>query len=140
MISKSFANSINASLFGNVSFAVDNWYFGFSTQEIVDGVIPSNAEPKNPGYRRYQMINNANYFNTPTYITERPISAVTNTRAIDFTILSGVETTVTYWFLSKEKSGNTAEIWGKFENPISLSPGVKIVIPASNLFLTVNNA
>lgn len=140
MISKSFANSINASLFGNVSFAVDNWYFGFSTQPIEDGVIPDNAEPRNTGYHRYQMPNNANYFNTPKYIEERPISAVTNVRGIGFTIVSGTETIVTHWFLSKEKTGNTAEIWGKFDNPISLSPGAKITIPAGNLFLTVNNA
>lgn len=140
MISKSFANTINAAAFGGVGLNIDTWYFGFSTEPISDdGVIPDDAEPKATGYSRYPLPNDSKNFNTPAYIPQSPISSVTNAKDIAFSIIAGAETPVTYWFLSKEQSGNTAELWGKFKNPISLSAGIKVAIPAGNLNLTINN-
>lgn len=139
MISKDFANSINASVFGGVSLSVDTWYFGFTTEAIEDGVIPDGAEPKITGYARYPMPNNSTYFNTPEYLPTSPISSVTNAKNIAYSIIAGTEIVVTHWFLSKEETGNTAEVWGEFKTPISLSAGAKITIPAGNLILTINN-
>lgn len=140
MISKSFANSINAAVFGGVNLAIDMWYFGFSTQPISeDGVIPDGAEPQMTGYSRYPIQNDSDNFNTPVYIPQSPISSVTNAKDIAFSIITGPETSVTHWFLSKEQSGNIAEVWGEFKNPISLSSGIRVTIPAGNLNLTINN-
>ena len=139
MISKDFANAVNASVFGGVALNIDTWYFGFTTQDIVDGVIPDGGEPKTNGYARYPLPNNSSSFNTPVYSSTTPISSVTNAKNIAYNIFSSPEILVTNWFMSKEQTGNTVEIWGKFKTPISLSTGTKVTIPAGNLILTINN-
>lgn len=143
MISKSFANSVNAAIFGGVSLDIDNWYFGFSTMALdEDGNIPDDAEPKITGYSRIPMPNTSESFNTPAYYPTSPISSVTNAKDIAFKIISGSngsEVIVTHWFLSNSQTDNVAQVWGEFKNPISLTGSATVRIPAGNLFLTINN-
>ena len=139
MISKSFANSVNAAIFGGAPLEIDTWYFGLTTQDIIDGVIPDGSELKTNGYARYPLPNNSSSFNTPAYSSTTPISSVTNAKNIVYKIFSSPEILVTNWFMSKEQTGNTVEIWGKFKTPISLNTGTKVTIPAGNLILTINN-
>ena len=58
MISKAFANKINAEIFGGQEYTTPAvWYFGLSTKAITDGVIPVDGEPTNAGYSRARLTN-----------------------------------------------------------------------------------
>lgn len=140
MISKSFANAVNAAVFGGVPLGIDTWYFGFSTKPIDnDGNIPAGGEPTNTGYTRVAMDNTSTFFSTPTYSATAPISVVTNNRTISMLIVAGQEQLASYWFLSRYKTGNTADVWGSFTTPISFGAGSQVVIPAGNMLLSINN-
>ena len=140
MISKSFANSVNAAVFGGVPLEIKTWYFGFSTKPIdEDGNIPSDGEPVNTGYARVSIDNNSLNFSTPAFSVTAPISVVTNKKSISMLIVAGQEQLASYWFLSRNKTGTTADLWGSFTTPISFGAGSQIVIPAGNMLLSINN-
>lgn len=140
MISKSFANAVNAAVFGGVALDIPTWYFGFSTKPIDDeGNIPTGGEPTNTGYTRVAMDNTSTFFSTPTYAATAPISVVTNNKSISILIVAGQEQLASYWFLSRNKTGNTADVWGSFVTPVSFGAGSQIVIPAGNMLLSINN-
>lgn len=140
MISKSFANSVNAAIFGGVPLEIDTWYVGLSMKELDEnGNIPANAEPLNTGYARYKMKNNLTFFNTPQYYPTHPISSVTNAKPIMFMFSVTKDESIVSWFLSRDKEGITADVWGNFDKPMSITAGSQISIPSGNMFLTVNN-
>lgn len=140
MISKSFANSVNAAVFGGVPLEIKTWYFGFSTKPIDEnGNIPSDGEPTNTGYTRVPIENSSINFSTPTFSTIAPISMVTNNKPISMLIVSGQEQLASYWFLSRSKTGTTADLWGSFTTPLSFGAGSQIVVPAGNMLLSINN-
>ena len=83
MVSKVFANKINAEIFGGQNYTPPTvWYFGLSTKPITDGVIPTGGEPTNAGYERTRITNDQNNFTTPTYNSTYPLSFVSNKVAI----------------------------------------------------------
>lgn len=142
MISKAFANKINAEIFGGQNYTPpSNWYFGLSTQAISDGVIPSGAEPTNPGYSRAQIANNQTNFTTPTYNSTYTLSYVANKNAISMSeITGGNQITVPYFFLSSEASGNTCEIWGTFANVRILTPDSQLIVKSGGAIFSLENA
>lgn len=140
MISKSFANAINAAIFGGVPLDIDTWYLGFTTEHIDDdGTIPAYSEPTITGYSRFAMKNNSDYFNTPKYSSAHPLSVVTNKKAVSFLIGSNAETEITDWFLSRNKTGNTADVWGQLEESATLGADSQFAIPAGSLILSIND-
>ena len=142
MISKEFANKINAQIFGGQNYtAPTTWYFGLSTQPIVDGAIPSNGEPTNPGYTRTAIANNQTNFTTPTFSATYPLSYVSNKTAITMSeITGGSQITVPYFFLSSNASGNNCEIWGNFVNARVLTVDSQLIIKVGGAVFSLENA
>lgn len=141
MISKDFANKINAEIFGGQNYIPpSNWYFGLSTQPISDGVIPSGAEPTNPGYSRAQIANNQTNFTTPNYNSTYTLSFVSNRNAITMSeITGGNQIAVPYFFLSSSASGNTCEIWGTFTNARILTPDSQLIVKSGGAIFSLEN-
>ena len=141
MISKAFANKINAEIFGGQNYnPPSNWYFGLSTQPITDGAIPGGAEPVNPGYSRTQISNNQTNFTTPSYNSTYTLSYVSNRNAITMSeITGGNQITVPYFFLSSEASGNTCEIWGTFANARILTPDSQLIVKSGGAIFSLEN-
>lgn len=141
MISKAFANKINAEIFGGQSYTPpSNWYFGLSTQPISDGTIPSGAEPTNPGYSRTQIANNQTNFTTPNYNSTYTLSFVSNRNAITMSeITGGNQITVPYFFLSSSASGTTCEIWGTFANTRILTPDSQLIVKSGGAVFSLEN-
>lgn len=142
MISKAFANKINAKIFGNQDFASPaTWYFGLSTQPIIDGAIPAGAEPTNPGYSRTAIQNNQVNFTTPTFSTAYPLSYVSNKTTITMSeITGGSQITVPYFFLSSSQTGNSCEIWGTFVNSRVLTIDSQLIIKIGGAVFSLENA
>ena len=141
MISKEFANKLNAEIFGGQNYTPPtSWYFGLSTQAITDGTIPQGAEPTNPGYSRTQIANNQTNFTTPTYNSTYTLSFVSNKNAISMSeITGGSQFTVPYFFLSSEPTGNNCEIWGTFANARILTPDSQLIIKAGGAIFSLEN-
>ena len=142
MISKSFANKINAQIFGGQNYvAPTTWYFGLSTQPIVDGAIPSNGEPTNPGYARTAIANNQTNFTDPTFSSTYPLSYVSNKTAITMSeITGGSQITVPYFFMSSSQTGSTCEIWGNFVNARVLTVDSQLIIKVGGAVFSLENA
>lgn len=142
MVSKSFANKINAEIFGGQNYMPPTtWYFGLSTKPIIDGVIPTGGEPTNAGYSRARVTNNQNTFTTPTYNTTYPLSFVSNKVAITMPeITGGNQITVPYFFLSSEPTGTSCEIWGNFAYARVLTVDSQLIIKAGGAIFSLENA
>ena len=142
MISKAFANKINAEIFGGQNYIPPTtWYFGLSTKVITDGVIPDGGEPTNPGYSRAQISNNQTNFTEPTYNATYPLSFVSNRNAISMSeITGGNQITVPYFFLSSEATGATCEVWGTFVNARVLTIDSQLIIKAGGAIFSLENA
>ena len=142
MISKAFANKINAKIFGGQEFTSPTiWYFGLSTQPITDGAIPVGAEPTNPGYTRVAIANNQTNFTEPTFSTTYPLSYVSNKTAITMSeITGGSQITVPYFFLSSSQTGSTCEIWGTFVNSRVMTVDSQLIIKIGGAVFSLENA
>lgn len=142
MISKEFANKINAEIFGGQSYVPPTtWYFGLSTKPITDGTIPSGGEPTNLGYSRSAITNDQNTFTAPTSSTSYPLSYVSNKIAITMPeITGGSQITVPYFFLSSNETGETCEIWGNFVNARVLTVDSQLIIKVGGAVFSLENA
>jgi len=142
MVSKAFANKINAEIFGGQNYNPPSvWYFGLSTKPISDGVIPSGGEPTNAGYSRAKLTNDQNTFTVPTYNSTYPLSFVSNKIAISMSeITGGNQITVPYFFLSSSASGNTCEVWGNFANARVLTIDSQLIIKVGGAIFSLENA
>lgn len=142
MVSKDFANKINAEIFGGQNYTPPTvWYFGLSTKPIVDGVIPSEGEPTNTGYTRARITNDQNNFTIPTYNSTYRLSFVSNKTAITMPeITGGNQITVPYFFLSSNATGNNCEIWGNFANARVLTIDSQLIIKAGGAIFSLENA
>ena len=142
MISKEFANKINAEIFGGQDYTPPTtWYFGLSTKPITDGTIPSGGEPTNPGYSRSAITNDQNTFTAPTSSTSYPLSYVSNKIAITMSeITGGSQITVPYFFLSSNETGETCEIWGNFVNARVLTVDSQLIIKVGGAVFSLENA
>lgn len=142
MISKAFANKINAEIFGGQSYTAPSvWYFGLSTKSITDGVIPAGGEPTNAGYSRARLANNQNTFTTPTYNSVYPLSFVSNKVAIIMPeITGGNQITIPYFFLSSNATGSSCEIWGSFAKARVLTVNSQLIIKAGGAIFSLENA
>lgn len=142
MVSKDFANKINAEIFGGQNYTPPTvWYFGLSTKPITDGVIPSDGEPTNTGYTRARITNDQNNFTVPTYNSTYPLSFVSNKTAITMPeITGGNQITVPYFFLSSNATGNNCEIWGNFANARVLTIDSQLIIKAGGAIFSLENA
>ena len=141
MVSKDFANKINAEIFGGQNYTPPTtWYCGFSTQAITDGIVPVGAEPTNPGYSRTQIANNQTNFTAPTYNATYTLSFVSNKTPITMSeITGGSQITVPYFFLSSSNTGNTCEIWGSFANARILTVDSQLIIKAGGAIFSLEN-
>nr|DAE24558.1 MAG TPA: hypothetical protein [Siphoviridae sp. ctyvQ1] len=141
MVSKEFANKINAEIFGAQNYIPPTiWYFGLSTQPITDGTIPVGAEPTNPGYSRTEIANNQTNFTEPTYNATYTLSYVSNKNAIAMSeITGGSQITVPYFFLSSSNAGNKCEIWGNFANARILTADSQLIIKAGGAIFSLEN-
>lgn len=142
MISKAFANKINAEIFGGQEYTTPAvWYFGLSTKAITDGVIPVDGEPTNAGYSRVRLTNDQNTFTVPTYNSLYPLSFVSNKIAISMPeITGGNQITVPYFFLSSSATGSSCEIWGNFANARVLTVNSQLIIKAGGAIFSLENA
>ena len=142
MVSKDFANKINAEIFGGVNYTPPaTWYFGLSTKPIIDGTIQTGAEPTNTGYARASIANNQNNFTLPTYNSTYTLSFVSNKVAITMPeITGGTQITVPYFFLSSSATGTTCEIWGNFANARVLTVDSQLIIKAGGAIFSLENA
>ena len=142
MISKEFANQINAEIFGGQNYTPPvTWYFGLSTKAITDGIIPSGGEPTNEGYSRAQITNDQTNFTVPTYNSTYPLSFVSNRNAITMSeITGGNQITVPYFFLSSSETGSTCEVWGNFANARILTIDSQLIIKAGGAIFSLENA
>lgn len=142
MVSKVFANKINAEIFGGQNYIPPTvWYFGLSTKPITDGVIPTGGEPTNTGYKRTRITNDQNNFTTPTYNSTYPLSFVSNKVAITMSeITGGNQITVPYFFLSSKETGTTCEVWGNFANARVLTVDSQLIIKAGGAIFALENA
>lgn len=142
MISKAFANKINAEIFGGQNFVPPTtWYFGLSTKAITDGTIQSGSEPTNPGYSRTAVANNQTNFTVPTSSSSYPLSYVSNKTAITMSeITGGSQVTVPYFFLSSSATGSTCEIWGTFTNARVLTVDSQLIIKVGGAIFSLENA
>lgn len=142
MVSKAFANKINAEIFGGQNYTPPTvWYFGLSTKPITDGVIPTGGEPTNAGYERTRITNDQNNFTVPTYNATYPLSCVSNKVAITMSeIVGGSQITVPYFFLSSEATGTTCEVWGNFANARVLTVDSQLIIKAGGAIFALENA
>lgn len=142
MISKAFANKINAEIFGGQNYIPPaTWYFGLSTKAITDGVIPDGGEPTNAGYSRSAIENNQTNFTVPTFNSTYTLSFVSNKNAITMSeITGGSQITVPYFFLSSEATGTTCEVWGMFVNSRVLTIDSQLIIKAGGAIFSLENA
>ncbi len=142
MISKAFANSINQEILGGQNLIpITTWYFGLSTKEITDGVIPSGGEPTNSGYSRTAIANTLTNWTTATSSETYPLSYITNKNNITMTeITGGSEVTVPYYFLSSSGTGTTCQIWGSFETVRKLMTDSQLVVKAGGAVFELQNA
>lgn len=142
MVSKVFANKINAEIFGGQNYTPPTvWYFGLSTKPITDGTIPADGEPTNTGYARTRITNDQNNFTVPTYNSTYPLSFVSNKVAITMSeITGGNQITVPYFFLSSNATGNTCEVWGNFANARVLTVDSQLIIKAGGAIFALENA
>lgn len=142
MVSKDFANKINAEIFGGQNYIPPTtWYFGLSTKPITDGVIPTDGEPTNAGYQRSEVANNQDTFTVPTFNATYPLSFVSNKVAITMSeITGGNQITVPYFFLSSEATGTTCEVWGNFANARVLTVDSQLIIKAGGAIFSLENA
>ena len=142
MVSKVFANKINAEIFGGQNYTPPTvWYFGLSTKPITDGVIPTGGEPTNAGYERTRITNDQNNFTTPTYNSTYPLSFVSNKVAITMSeITGGNQIKVPYFFLSSEETGTTCEVWGNFANARVLTVDSQLIIKTGGAIFALENA
>lgn len=142
MVSKAFANKINAEIFGGQNYIPPaTWYFGLSTKPITDGVIPTGGEPDNAGYERTAITNDQNIFTVPTSNATYPLSFVSNKIAITMSeITGGNQITVPYFFLSTEKTGTTCEVWGNFANARVMTVDSQLIIKAGGAIFALENA
>lgn len=142
MVSKAFANKINAEIFGGQNYTPPAvWYFGLSTKPITDGAIPIDGEPTNAGYERARITNDQNNFTTPTYNSTYPLSFVSNKTAITMSeITGGNQITVPYFFMSSEATGNTCEVWGNFANARVLTVDSQLIIKVGGAIFSLENA
>jgi len=146
VVSRSLANNINGALFGKQSTfpVIDTWYFGLCTQEPTvqestgDAII--NGEITNAGYSRVAITNSTANFNTPTHSDEIPLSYVSNKTTISMPVITGgSEVEVPYFFMSRNQTGNTCEVWGKFSSIRKLTVDSQLIIYAGGAVFEIAN-
>lgn len=142
MVSKVFADKINAEIFGGQNYTPPTvWYFGLSMKPITDGVIPAGGEPTNAGYKRVRITNDQDNFTTPTHNSIYQTSFVSNKVAITMSeITGGNQIIVPYFFLSSEETGTSCEVWGNFANARVLTVDSQLIIKAGGAIFAIENA
>ena len=147
MVSRTIANDINGALFGRQGqiSAPNTWYFGLCTAEPTinesgDGVI--NGELSNStGYQRVAIANTTTNFNAPAHTAEMPLSYISNKTVIEMPVITGGgDVDVAYFFLSRNSSGSTCDVWGRFTKVRHLSIDSQLIIPAGAAVFELTNA
>lgn len=143
MVNREMATLMNQALFcTDVPIDMpDKWYVGILKVKIatsdINGTI-SGHEITNPGYARVELPNTSDYFSVVSSSAE--LSYVTNKQDITFPdITGGGNATVYGFFLSKQKTGGTAYVWGNLTNSRTLYQNSRVVVRAGALHFALSN-
>lgn len=156
-VSKKVAKKIIECITGGITYTPPaNWYFGLSSQPIVDDMIPVGAEPAaGTGYNRKQIANSqfsggSGSF-TPADTTGDAgsglIAKVTNAQTIEMDeITSGDEPDVQYFFLAETSENTNGEsgnrevaMWGSFDRPRKMVINSNLIIEAGGAVFELFN-
>lgn len=144
MVNKSMANLLNQYMFGQASTGMvpSYWYIGILKTAIpitdLNGTI-TGKEISNSGYSRIQIPNTSDYFTIVS--TSDELSYVANKNDITFPfIVGGSDVSVNGFFLSNQRSGGTAYIWGNLDSTKTLHVHSRVVIKAGALKFGIYNA
>lgn len=149
-ISKDLGKKIVGAVVGGATYTPPaTWYFGLSSQPIVDGRIPNGAEPDATlGYARKAIPNDLDNFNEPVDTGVDSVAYVTNKQTITMNeITAGDSTkTVQYFFLAEsgnnsntDSSAKAVQMWGAFDRARPLVINSNLIIePNGAVFKIVN--